>query len=265
MNGARIGITAARRAEEQASLVRSLGGVPVLGAALHADTPRSDEVLSGAVDAMLSEPADVVVFLTGVGAGVLFDAAARMGHEDRFRAFLSAATVVGRGTKPRRTLRRLGIEPDRVIDPPVTTAVRDALVPDAAGKRIVVQGFGPEPLELIEPLRAAGADVLHVSPYASTMPDDPEPAAHLARSAASGELAALTFTSVQAARQFLEIAESAGVPVEALRDAATLIVAVGPVTRQALQDEGLPVDVEPETPRMGAMYQALASRLTSRG
>ena len=150
---------------------------------------------------------------------------------------------------------------DRVIDPPITTAVRDALLPEAAGRRIVVQGFGPDPDVLVTPLRTAGADVVVVTPYASTMPDDTAPVAALAKEAAAGALAAVTFTSMQAVHQFVLIAEEAGVSADALRDSPALIVAVGPVTRQALLDEGIQVDVEPQTPRMGAMYQALAAHL----
>lgn len=265
MNGARIGITAARRAAEQAALVTSLGGVPIVGSSLRPDAPEPDAVLAPAIDAVLAEPVDVVVFLTGVGAGVIFDYARRTGREGEFRQRLAAATVVARGTKPRRALRAVGVEVDVVVEPAIVSRTRDILLEgDVAGRRFFVQGFGSDPVELTGPLRDAGAQVITLSPYAASLPDDPAPAAALAHGAAGGELAAVTFTSALAARQFVGIAEDAGVDAGALNDCPALVVAVGPVTRAALEGDGLRVDVEPDTPRMGAMYQALAAALRGR-
>jgi uroporphyrinogen-III synthase len=265
VNGARIGITAARRAAEQAALVRNLGGEPVVGPVLRPDPPHPDEVVGPGVERLLSEPVDVIVFLTGVGARLIFEHAARAGREDDLRRRIAGARIVARGTKPRRALRALGIELDEVIDPPVTAAVRDRLLREPlAGRRVFVQGFGPDPTELTDPLAAAGAAVWSMSPYGAALPDDTEPAAALAREAAAGTLAAITFTSALAARQFAAIADHAGIDPGAVRASATLVVAVGPVTREALAAEGLPPDVEPETPRMGAMYQSLAAALRGR-
>lgn len=265
MNGARIGITAARRAPEQAALVSSLGGVPIIGSSLRPDAPEPDAVLAPAIEAVLAAPVDVFVFLTGVGAGVIFDYAQRTGREEQFRECLAAATIVARGTKPRRALRAVDVDVDVVVDPALVSHTRDILLQDdVAGRRFFVQGFGGDPVELTGPLRNAGAHVITLSPYAASLPDDPGPAAALARGAAGGELAAVTFTSALAARQFVGIAEDAGVDAGALNDCPALIVAVGPVTRAALEADGLQVDVEPETPRMGTMYQALASALRER-
>jgi uroporphyrinogen-III synthase len=251
VNGARVGITAARRAAEQAALVTALGGVPVIGPSLRSDAPEPDAVLGPSVDAILAGPVDVIVFLTGVGAGLIFDYARRHGHEDAFRERLAAATVVVRGTKPRRALRAVGVEVDVVAHPAVVTRVRDLLLDgDVAGRWFFVQGFAGDPVELTAPLRDAGAQVLTLSPYAASLPDDPEPAAELARAATRGELGALTFTSALAARQFVGIAEDAGVDTADLDACPALIVAVGPVTRAALEGDGLRVDVEPQTPRM---------------
>ena len=56
MNGAQIGITAARRAEEQATLVRSLGGIPRLGPSVDVDHPVSDEVMRETLRRVLARP-----------------------------------------------------------------------------------------------------------------------------------------------------------------------------------------------------------------
>lgn len=262
MNGAVIGITAARRAREQAALVRSLGGRPVVGPALVADPPAPDAEVAPRLALALARPIDLAVFLTGAGARLADEVAARHGLRDRLREALRAARVVARGPKPRAALRELGIPVSWLVEPPRTSLIAERLgAEDLHGARVLVQGFGPEPEELVARLRAAGASVVVVCPYGAGLPADPAPAQALAMGAARGELAAVTFTSALAVRQWAALAEAAGVEVAALRLSPTLFVAVGPVTRQAMEEEGLRVDVEPATPRMGSMYRELAGRL----
>jgi len=242
--------------------VRALGGAPVLGPALRADAPAPDAAIAPALEAALAAPLDQAVFLTGVGAALTFSLSARLGREGDLRAALAGARVVARGPKPRRALRAVGVAIDWVVDPPRSGVIRDGLLArPVAGSRILVQGFGPEPEDLTAPLRAAGAEVLVLSPYAGAWPQDPGPARTLARAAAGGALDALTFTSAQAASQFAALAEEAGVDAGAIARAGVLIAAVGPVTRAALERAGLPVHVQPDPPRMGALYRALAAAL----
>jgi uroporphyrinogen-III synthase len=265
VNGARIGITADRRAAEQAALVRALGGVPVLGPSLRADAPAPDARIARELDAALAEPIDSAVFLTGAGVDLTLAAAARTGREAALRAALAGARVLARGPKPRRSLRAAGVRIDWVADPPRMALVRHELMRNPpAGRRILVQGFGPAPDELARPLAAAGARVLVLSPYSAGWPADPAPAAQLARAAAAGGLAALTFTSAQAARQLVALAEADGIEAAELAAGGALVAAVGPVTRAALEAEGVPVHVEPASGRMGGLYHALAAALATR-
>jgi uroporphyrinogen-III synthase len=264
VKGARVGITADRRAVEQAALVESLGGVPVLGAALAADEPGEDDALSPILDRALAAPLDLAIFLTGVGARLTIELAGRAGREPLLREALERATVIVRGPKPRRALRAAAVRVDRVADPPSAVLIRDELLREPLeGRRVLLQGYGEDVERLAGPLREAGAEVIAIHPYAAGWPRDPAPAQALARAAATGELAAMTFTSAQAARQFAALAEDAGVGPEELRAGGALIAAVGPVTRAALEAAGLTVDVEPERSRMGAMYHALAAALAA--
>jgi len=265
MNGARVGITAARRAAEQAALVRSLGGVPVLGPALRLDAPASDERLAPALDRVLAGPLDAAVFLTGVGAELTLALAERLGRAAPLRAALERAWVVARGPKPRRALRAAGVRIDWVADPPRAAIIRDRLLArPLAGRRVLVQGYGPPPDELAAPLRAAGASVAVLSPYAATWPDDPGPVTALAAEAVAGTIDAITFTSALAATQFAALTEAAGHDPADIRAGGALVAAIGPVTREALEREGLRVDLEPTQARMGTLYRELAVALSER-
>jgi uroporphyrinogen-III synthase len=257
-----VGITAARRVEEQAALVRSLGGVPVVGPCIDVDRPAPDALVRAALQVALAEPLDVAVFVTGVGAAHLVAVAQRSGLAGPLRVSLARARVVVRSGKPRRVLRELGVRVDWVADPPEGRAVRDELLRrPLAGRRVMVQCGGPAPDPMVGVLRVAGARVVTVHPYDIAPPADAAAAMRLARDAAAGLLDAVTFTSAHAVHGFVALAERAGVEPAAAGDGA-LVAAVGPVTRDALLGHGLRVDVEPATPRMGAMLRALAARLT---
>lgn len=265
MNGARIGITAARRAQEQAALVRSLGGVPCLGSSVDIDHPVSDDVMAEVIARVLEAPLDVAVFVTGVGARHLLDAATRLGVDGPLRAALRATRVVVRGTKPRRVLREFDIPIEWTAHPAESHIIREALVAEGpAGRRIMVQCAGSAPDVMITPLRDAGAEVIDVYPYNLDIPVDGAGALGLARDAAAGRLDALTFTSAHAVHGFVALVERAGMDLEAVGAGGALIVSVGPVTAAALVEHGLAVDVEPQTPRMGAMFHELAAALAGR-
>ena len=262
MAGARVGITAHRRAEEQAHLVRAMGGVPVLGETLRADVPRAPDGVDRELRAALAAPVDAAVFLSGIGVRLMMESAERTGLEDLLRARLDAAFVVARGAKPRRELRAAGLRLDWTAEPASTLLIRDALLArPMAGRRVLIQAFAEPPLDLALPLAAAGAAIAVVAPYDLAWPDDPEPARRLARMAADGELDAVTFTTARAVRQLVAIAEAEGIDADDLRRGGALMVAVGEVTRAALEEEGLEVHVVADPPRMGTMYRALAAAL----
>jgi uroporphyrinogen-III synthase len=266
MNGARIGITAARRADEQAALVRSLGGVPVIGSSVDIDHPVSDEVMAEVLTRVLEAPLDVAVFVTGVGARHMVDAATRLGVADALLAALRGTRVIVRGTKPRRVLRALDVPIEWTAHPAESHVIREALVGERpVGRRIMVQCAGSAPDVMVAPLREAGAQVIDVYPYNLDIPMDADGALALARDAIAGRLAALTFTSAHAAHGFVALMERAELALDALTAEGTMIVSVGPVTTAALGEHDIAVNVEPKTPRMGAMFHDLAAALASAG
>lgn len=265
MRGARVGITAARRADAQAALVVALGGVPRHGPSVDADRPVADEALAAIVADVLAAPPDIAVFLTGVGARHILAAAEREGTLGALAAALGRARVIVRGGKPRRVMRELGIPVDWVAAPAEGRVIRDRLLAEGVrGRRILVQCAGAAPDPMIVPLRTAGAEITEVHPYAIDVPPSSRGALALARDAAAGRLEALTFTSAHAAHGFAAVIERARLDAADLTGAGVVVAAVGPVTRRALHDHGLPVHVEPATPRMGAMFQALAAALAAR-
>lgn len=261
-----IGITAARRADEQAALVRTLGGVPRHGATIDVDQPAPDDAIAASLGPALDAPLDIAVFLTGVGARHLFAAAERTGHAEALHRAVATARVVVRGGKPRGALRQMDVAADWVAEPAQTRVVEEHLLSgaDLRGRRLLVQCAGAEPEPMVAALEGAGARVFAVHPYAIGATRDVRRAADLARDAAEGRLDALTFTNARAVEGFVAIAEREGVDLDAIASGPVVVAAVGPSTGGALRAHGLPAAVEPDTPKMGAMYRALMDHLARR-
>lgn len=251
-----------RRAAEMAELIRKRGGTPL-------SAPSMREVPLGRVpevDALMTAldagAIDVVILLTGVGTRTLAAASARPAAA--FAAALSRARIVARGPKPVAALRELGLTADVLVPEPNTwrelLATLDDRLP-VAGLRVAVQEYGRTNPELLDGLRARGAEVTPVPIYRWDYPEDASQLREgVARLAAGGVDLAL-FTSAKQIDHVIDTARQLGC-LDALHDAGRRVVfaSIGPLCSAALQDAGLPVDLEPEHPKMGHLVGAVAQR-----
>ena len=81
LSGFRIGVTAARRAEEQIALLERRGASVVHAPALSVDPNRIDEpALLAATKHVLDQPVDIFVATTGIGLKSWFGAAEQIGR-----------------------------------------------------------------------------------------------------------------------------------------------------------------------------------------
>lgn len=257
LRGLRVAITAERRAEEQAALVRTLGGVPFVCPTVHVTWEVDPEPAQRWLDTLLTG-VDDAIFMTGMGTARLLAYAEQAGHLDEATSRLRGARVVVRGSKARPVLRRHGVEVDLAPQPPTSEGVLAVLGDSARGRRALVQLAGPEPAPLVEGLRAAGASVVAVTIY-DYPPGAVAASAHpLVTAILDGELDAVTFTSAPAVDGLVAAAMQDGAWPELRQHLAGLIVAsVGPVTGAALAAHGITVHVQPDEPRMGPMMHAL--------
>lgn len=259
LRGLRVAITGERRAEEQAALVRALGGVPVVCPTVQVHWDADTAAAQRWLDTLLAG-VDDAVFLTGMGADRLLTHAHNTRRLDDAVAALRAARVVVRGSKARPVLRRQGVEVDLAPQPPTSEGLLEALAADGLhGRRALVQLAGPEPSPLVEGLRRAGAEVVAVSIY-DYPADAAAGSAHpLVAAILEGSVDAVTFTSAPAVDGLVAAARRAGAWPEVRERLGSLVVAsVGPVTGAALAAQGIAVQVQPEEPRMGPMMHALA-------
>jgi uroporphyrinogen-III synthase len=265
--GLRVLALESRRAVEMAKLIENYGGRAIVAPSMREVPLESNtEALAFARDLMAGSFA-MVIFLTGVGTRALARVVEAAYSLEDFRTALKKVVVVARGPKPVAALKELGV--------PVTVAVpepntwkdllrvldeRSASMP-LRGIRIAVQEYGSSNPELLDGLTTRGASVTRVPVYQWALPEDTMPLREAVRALAHVDIDVALFTTSVQVMHLLRIAREMKME-EAVRSAFERIAvgSIGPVTSEELREEGLPIDFEPEHPKMGFLVNEAARR-----
>jgi uroporphyrinogen-III synthase len=261
--GIRVAAFEARMVGPMADLISKHGGVPVEAPALR-EVPLADnhEALAFA-DGLRAGAFDVVLFETGVGVRYLAWAIETRHRRDDWLAALSRTRVVARGPKPVAALRELKARVDLQVPEPntwhETLATLDTHLP-VAGLRVAVQEYGKPNPELIEGLLHRRAVVTRVPVYRWALPEDTGPLRAVIGEIAEGRVGAALFTAAQQVVHLLRVAAEEGreADLRAALERHTVVGSIGPTTSATLREHGLPVDIEPEHPKMGHLVAAVA-------
>jgi uroporphyrinogen-III synthase len=267
LSGFRIGVTAARRADEQIALLERRGAEVVHAPALSVDPNRIDEdALRAATEALIGTDIDIFLATTGIGMKSWFQAAERWGLLDPLLEVIGRAEILARGPKSVGALRRFGL---RELWSPESEEFEDVLGHlrgrDLTGRRIVVQEHGQSLSMAAHALRRLGADVTTVTVYRVVTAEDVEPMFSLVEEVAERRVHAVTFTAAPAVGALMEAAASVGRRDEVIGAFQADVIAscVGPVTAAAFEMWGVP-SIYPERSRLAAMIKQLETELPSR-
>lgn len=261
LDGLTIGVTGARKGAQLAQTLRRRGATVVHGPTLAGDVAAPMDQLLECVEAAADPPAVVFAASTGMGMALLADVAADAGLTEQLRAAIAGARVLARGAKARGGLQRLQVAPDWTapdeLDRQVAEEIRRTAGP---GDRVVVQAHGAGG-RVYDRLTDDGLDVHVLRPYVSAPLEDPAAAEGLVVDAAEGRLDVVVFTSPGAVHGMADVARATGHDAGLLRalgpDGPVTLVAIGPVTSAAVEEEAWTPDVMPDAHRTGAMVRAL--------
>lgn len=265
LDGFVVGVTADRRASEQAELLRRRGAEVMLGPSIETAYLASDEALRAATLALIEVPPDYLAATTGIGIRAWFEAAQVWGLGDVLVAALGGTRVVARGPKAAGAVQAAGLTVWRsATNEHMDQLLAHLLDEPLAGARVAVQLYGSPVPEVVAGLSGAGAAVVEVPVYRWRTPDDPGPACRLAQAAVDGRLHAVTFTAAPAVANLFALAAGAGI-AGALRDAfnrnAVVAACVGPVCARGASDAGIVAPLVPPVGRLGLLVRALSERL----
>jgi len=261
-DGLRVAAFESRRAEEMARLIERHGGRPFVSPSLR-EVPRGENPQAVEfAQRLMTGGIDVVVLLTGVGVRHLLAAVERHVDRQRFLSALADTTTVVRGPKPLAVLKELGITPTFKVREPNTwrelLTTLDSHVP-LAGQVVAMQEYGKPNPSLVAGLEARGANVLRVKVYDWELPEDTGPLEANVRAIAAGQIDVALFTSAQQVENLLCIAAQLDLEPELRQGLAAAVVAsIGPTTSEALRQNDLSVDREPEHGKMGQLVVAAA-------
>ncbi|HEU4346492.1 MAG TPA: uroporphyrinogen-III synthase [Actinoplanes sp.] len=262
--GFTVAVTAERRREELAALLRRRGARVTTASAITIVPLADDDALHAATAACIGLAPDLVIATTGFGFRGWLEAADGWGLGDDLRSVLRAARLIARGPKPCGAIRAAGLIEEWAAHTEASEEILSRLLGQGvSGLRIAVQEHG-EPLnEFVAALRAGGATVLEVPVYRWTLPPDVAPVRRLVDQVLNGQVDAVTFTSAPAVRAFLEIAGRSAPQVLDRFRGTTMAACVGPVTAGPLTAQQVPV-VQPERFRMGALIKVISDELPRR-
>ena len=250
-----------RRAPEMAALIRKQGGDPFVAPSMREVPVSEDSDALAFASRLVAGEFDMMILLTGVGTRQLSRFVATRYPESAFADALSRLTVVARGPKPAAVLRELGVTPALIAGEPNTWREVLAVTQGRPERRIAVQEYGRPNPELVEGLRARGADVTTVRVYQWDLPEDTGPLREAARKLAAGDFDAVLFTTAVQIAHLARVADDQGIEKEVfdgLRRA--LVGSIGPTTTEALEEYGVDPDFEPTHPKMGFLVKEAAER-----
>jgi uroporphyrinogen-III synthase len=268
LDGFVVGITADRRWEEQAELLRRRGAEVIHGPSIKTLPLGPEDALRRATESIIVSPPDILIANTGIGMRAWFAAAESWGLGEALLGALAEADVLARGPKAAGAVHQAGLPVSaRAVSERLSEVCELAIAMGISGKRIAFQRHGDDAPELIAAIEGAGARVEEVPVYNWTLPTDAGPALRLIRTAIGGGLDALTFTSAPAVRNFMAIADEHDLlaPLRAALNDSVVIACVGPVCSGAAEELGLLKPLVPSKARLGPLILEMAGALVSQG
>lgn len=259
-----------RMSDTTAQLIEKFGGEALPAPSMQEVPLEEHEAVFDFAEALFDGAFDLVYFNTGVGTRMLFETLETEYDLDDVREALADTIVVARSPKPGSELRSYNVPIDvKAPEPNTWREVLDALTssPKTApldGKRIAIHEYGQLNEELNEALRNVGADLVPVPIYRWALPDDLQPLKNGIRALIGGEAQIALFTSRQQVVHVLQVATDEGWE-DALRTALedAMVASVGPVTSETLQAHDLPVNYEPDRPKLAILIRGMAEQASA--
>jgi uroporphyrinogen-III synthase len=258
--GLRVLSLESRRAVEIERLIRAQGGVPMVAPSMREVPLENNPEAFSFAERLFHGEFDMMILLTGVGTRLLGKVIETRWPPGSFADALRKITVVARGSKPIAVLREWGVPVTVAVPEPNTWREILAAMEGRAERSIAVQEYGRPSVELIDGLRARGAEVASVPVYQWDLPEDTGPLREAIRRLCANQLDVALFTTSVQVVHLLRIAAEMGCEDEA-RDALKqmMIASVGPTTSETLAELGIAVDFEPSHPKMGFLVNETAA------
>jgi uroporphyrinogen-III synthase len=243
------------------ALVETMGGTVYLAPMIEITASEGGE-LREFINKTASGSFDQLVFLSVNSVRCLFKEAQRTDKLEQLLEGINGSRILVIGTRTQKELVDHGVKNSVVMRIQSTDGVLEAFGGELKGLRIGIPRSSIANRELGDALRARGAQVNEVTAYISRPPVDRSRAIQLIEDLATGKVDAVTFTSASTAKNLAKIAEEE----EMLRQleeglGRTIVAAIGPRTKGAIEDLGFNVNVVPKNHSIRDLMDTLVINL----
>ena len=281
LRGFTIGITADRRATDQATLFERRGAVVVHGPTLSSKYARDDKGLHDVTVRLIADPPDFVVANTGVGMRAWIEAAIAWDLGDSLIGALMSTCVVARGAKAAGAAAAVGVQPEFRADGETLEEVGAWITQRVLEKANQHADDPPCPVQIVLQLDGREAHqgfmqslsainehciVTEIPVYRTARTTDPSAAHQLITAITERRVDAVTFTSAPAVTALLELAQDTN-QRDALLDALehdVIVSCVGDVCAAQARALGMNQAIAPAVGRLGLMAKQLSEQLDQR-
>ena len=264
-DGLRVLALENRRSTEIATLIRNYGGVPTVVPVMREVPLESNEEALSFAKALMAGQFDMVLFLTGVGTKILFNAVLTCFPREEFVAALKQTKIAVRGPKPVAALREYGVAADIISREPSTWREVldsvDAAYPAGISRlRVAVQEYGAVNTSLLEGLAQRGAQLTRVPVYQWALSDNLDEIRATVGAVLRGEFEVLLILTGIQAMHLCQVADGMGQLKPLLESLGRIVVVcIGPSTAEALTTLGITPDFQPSHPKMGITVRESAN------
>jgi uroporphyrinogen-III synthase len=239
------------QADEAAQLIRQRGWEPYFIPTIEIKPLTDFSAIKPFIAALAGGKVDFVVFMSVNGVRHLFDAAAGLKETDRLIAGLQKSVTVSVGPRTAEELEARQIHVDLVPTQYTSDGIAQAMLTrfQLAGKTVAVPRTTSASPTLKDALSKVGANVEEVYVYESGIPNDEQVKKRFLEDLQAEKIDAVVFGSALCAKNLFHMLSS-HISAKKLRDLINqklAVVAIGPVTAQALGELGVRIDVMPKS------------------
>jgi len=252
--------------EEAARVAGAIGLTPVCASPLRIERHRAPE-LTGLLQDLRRGRVGMLVLTSTTGVAALMGMLEGIVGKEELAALLRPVRTVAIGPLTAKAMEAAGLGTPfvpRVYSSEGLVAELERL--DVRGMKAYVLRSDHGERALIAGLEGAGADVTEIVLYSLVpVPDSPD-LHRLVEEMIGGGIDVFAFTSSLSAKAFIEYACRTNPRAEVVKALGQgLVAAVGLPTQRALEEEGIRVDVVPESATFEAMMQAVKKRIDRGG
>ena len=263
-DGLHVAAFESRRADDLARLIERNHGVAHVSPSMREVALDENRASIDLANRIMTGEIDVFIVMTGVGFKHLIRAVERHIDMERFLDCLQDMTTVARGPKPVVAMKEFGITPTIKVPSPNTwreiLSTLDQQLP-VNQLSIAIQEYGKPNPTLVAGLEARGAHIQTIKVYRWDLPEDTKPLEQNIRAVVAGEIDVLMFTSAHQLTNLFALAGKLDLEDELKSQFdKCVVVSIGPTTSEWMRHLSLPVDLEPETPKMGPMVVTAARK-----